>query len=98
LFNQIPNRRITRRRQNLKDAVIAAISLVGGGFDALHKGRVGWGTLGWAVVFGLSIMGYWRGRHQDPWDPPDEDGKERHYGALERSEVSPGGPRPRTET
>jgi hypothetical protein len=45
---------------------------------------VDWGTLGWAIVFVLSLHSYWKGRDEDPWNPPDVDGKERHYGALER--------------
>ena len=83
MFDQIPNRRITNRRQSFKDAVVAAISLVLGGTEAFRKAKIDWETLGWAVIFILSVWGYWRGRHEDPWHPPDVDGKERHYGALE---------------
>jgi hypothetical protein len=84
VFDQIPNQRITQRRESLKDAVIAVISFGLGVTQALRNGRLDWGTLGWGVVFVLSAHGYWKGRHEDPWNPPDADGKERHYGALER--------------
>jgi hypothetical protein len=70
LFDEMPNRRITQRRQSLKDALIAAISVVAGGSEALRKGRLDWETLGWAVVFILSVVGYWKGRHEDPRNPP----------------------------
>jgi len=68
--------------------MIAAWSFAFGCAEAIRRGRLGWETLGWAVVFVLSLRSYWKGRHEDPWNPPDEDGKERHYGALERPEVS----------
>ena len=88
MFEEFPNRRITQRRESLKSAAIALISLVSGGSEAFRKGRLDWGTLGWAIVFVLSLHSYWKGRHEDPWNPPDADGKERHYGALEM-EISP---------
>src|ERR1700690_1485233 len=88
MFEQIPNRRITQRRESLKSAVIALISLVAGASDAFRKGRLDWGTLGWAIVFVLSLHSYWKGRHEDPWNPPEVDRKERHYGALERVDLS----------
>ena len=94
MFDQVPNRRITQRRQDLKDAMVAAVSLVAGTSEAFRQGRLGWNTLFWAIIFILGVWGYWRGRHEDPWDPPDIDGKERHYGALERADVSPTQPFP----
>lgn len=84
MFDQVPNRRITARRQSFKDALIAVISLMVGVGEVLRKGRVDWEMLGWAVVFILSAHSYWKGRHADPWNPPDVDAKERYYGALER--------------
>jgi hypothetical protein len=94
LFDQFPNRRITERRESLKSAAIALISLIAGGSDVFRKGRLDWGTLGWAFVFILSLHSYWKGRHEDPWNPPDLDGKQRHYGALERTDASPTEPGP----
>jgi hypothetical protein len=94
MFDQIPNRRITQRRQSLKHALIAAWSLAFAIGDVWRAGRIGWGTLGWAVVFILSVHSYWKGRHEDPWNPPDEDGRVRHYGALERADVSEPQPEP----
>jgi hypothetical protein len=88
MFDEVPNRRITQRRQSLKDALVATICLVAGGGEAIHSGRIGWNTLFWAIVFILSVSNYWRGRHEDPWDPPDVDGKERHYGALDQPDAS----------
>ena len=82
MFNQSPNRRITQRRTDLKDALVAAICLGAGATEAIRKGHIDWETLIWAVVFVLSVAGYWKARHEDPWNPPDLDGKERHYGAL----------------
>jgi hypothetical protein len=73
MFDEMPNRRITQRRHELTDALIAAISLVAGGERAFRKGRLDWETLGWAAVFVLSILGYWKGRHEDPWNPPTQD-------------------------
>lgn len=84
MFDQIPNRRITERRQAFKDALIAAISLAAGGTEAIRKGHIDWETWMWAIVFILSVAGYWKRRHEEPWNPPDVDGKKRHYGALER--------------
>jgi hypothetical protein len=78
MFEEMPNRRITERRKSLKDALIAAISLFVGTAQALRKGRLDWETLGWAAVFILSILGYWKGKHEDPWNPP-----------IERSEPPP---------
>ena len=89
MFDQVPNRRITERRSELKDALVAAICLGAGVTEAVRKGHVDWETLTWAVVFILSVVGYSKKRHEDPWNPPDVDGKERHYGALERADVSP---------
>ena len=83
MFDQIPNQPITEPRSGLKDALVAAICLAAGGVEAVKKDHIGWETLMWAVVFVLSIVGYWKRRHDDPWNPPDLDGKERHYGALE---------------
>lgn len=88
MFDQIPNRRITQRRQNLRDALIAAVSLVAGASEAYRKG-FDWNMLLWAAIFILSVLGYWQGRHEDPWNPPDADGKERYYGALEPTDASP---------
>ena len=97
MFNQVPNRRITARRESMKSALIAACSVTFGGKEVWRTGRVSWETLGWAVVFVLSIHSYWKGRHEDPWNPPDEDGKERHYGPLERVDVSPTQPVPKAQ-
>jgi len=85
LFDQVPNRRITDRREALKSAVIALISFAAGASEAFQKGRIGWGTLVWGIVFVLSAHSYWKARHEDPWNPPDADGKKRHYGALEKT-------------
>jgi len=76
MFDEMPNRRITRRRESLKDALVAAISVAFGATEAFRKGRLDWETLGWATVFTLSVIGYWKGRHDDPWNPPDKDLKE----------------------
>jgi len=73
MFDEMPNRRITQRRRELRDALIAAISLFAGGTEAFRKGRLDWETVGWAVVFVLSVLGYWKGRHEDPWNPPNQD-------------------------
>ncbi len=88
MFDQVPNRRVPERRSELKDALVAVICLGAGATEAIRRGHVDWETLGWAVVFVLSIMGYWRRRHYDPWNPPDVDGRQRHYGALEPANVS----------
>jgi hypothetical protein len=87
VFEQFPNQRITERRRSLRDAAIALISVVAGVGEALKKGHLDWVTLGWGLVFLLSVRGYWVGRHEDPWNPPDVDGKERHYGALAQVQV-----------
>jgi len=70
MFEETPNRRITERRKSLRDALIAAISLFVGTAQVFRKGRLDWETLGWTAVFVLSILGYWKERHQDPWNPP----------------------------
>ncbi len=88
MFEQFPNRRITERRRSLRDAAIALISVVAGVGEALKKGHLDWVTLGLGAGFSsLSVRGYWVGRHEDPWNPPDVDGKERHYGALAQVQV-----------
>lgn len=84
MFDQIPNRRITQRRQNLKNAPLAAVSLVAAVSEASHRGRMDRNTFFWSLVFVLSVSGYWKGRHEDPWNPPDVDAKGWHDGALER--------------
>jgi hypothetical protein len=73
MFDEFPNRRITERRTALKDALIAIISLVVGGTQALRSGRVDWETLAWGVVFVISVIDYSRRRHSDPWSPPLKD-------------------------
>ena len=75
MFEEVPNRRITQRRRSLKDALVAGVSLFAGAAEAVHKGRIDWTTVLWAIVFILSIFGYWNGRHEDPWNPPEEDVK-----------------------
>jgi hypothetical protein len=42
MFDEMPNRRITRRRESLKDALVAAISLAFGATEAVRKGRLDW--------------------------------------------------------
>ncbi len=56
--------------QGTEGRVIAGISLSAGSARAFSRGRWDWETLGWAAVFILSIFGYWKGRHEDPWNPP----------------------------
>ena len=95
MFDQVPNRRITARREALNSALIAACSFAFGGVEIWRAGRISWETLGWAVVFVLSIHSYWKGRHEDPWNPPDEDGRKRRFEALGQADVSPTPPVPR---
>ena len=92
MFDQVPNRRITQRRTGLKDALVALVCVAAGGAEAISTKHVGRETWMWAIVFVLSVASYWRNRHEDPWNPPDADGKERHYGALGQAETSVTGP------
>ena len=85
MFDQIPNRRMTQRRDSFKSALISIWSVLFGSVEVWRTGRIGWETLGWTVVFVLSVHTYWKARHEDPWNPPDEDGMERHYGALDKT-------------
>jgi len=70
MFNEIPSRRITDRRKDLLWAVYALLSVLGGTLQVRHDGRLDWHVVFWIVVLIGSLVGYWRKRHDDPWDPP----------------------------
>jgi hypothetical protein len=73
MFEEIPSRRITERREALKEALLAGLGIAGGLTEVARKGRIDFETLGWLVVFLFGVYSYWRKRHEDPWTPPAED-------------------------
>jgi hypothetical protein len=77
MFDEVPNRRVTERRSNLKESVLAFLGIVGGVSEAIRKGGPDWETLGWAIVFVVGIYNYWRKRHEDPFTPPIEPSEPR---------------------
>ena len=73
MFEEIPNRRITERRDSLREAMFGLLGVVGGIQTFLRKGHLDWETLWWAFVFVIGISVYLQKRHEDPWDPPVND-------------------------
>ena len=74
--DEVPSRRITQRRDALKDAMLAAIGVVGGTVEFLRKGKFDWETIVWVLVSLTGLRTYWKKRHKDSWWPPLEDARE----------------------
>jgi hypothetical protein len=87
MFDEVPSRRITQRRTALRDALVAAIGVVGGAVEFLRKGKVDWETIGWTLVFLAGVYTYWKKRHKDPWWPPLEDAPEPQSTGQSTSDI-----------
>jgi len=62
MFDEVPNRRITERRSNLKEAALASLGIAGGVSEAIRKGGPDWETLAWILVFAVGAYSYWQQR------------------------------------
>jgi hypothetical protein len=73
MFSEVPSRRITERRNEIKSACWAALGIASeiAGWERHH--RLGWEMVTASVVLVLSILSYLNKGHDDPWDPPCED-------------------------
>jgi hypothetical protein len=72
MFNELPSRRITERRQALGIAVYSAIVIALTIVTIVRHQGFSWSDLGICIfLLCIGVIVYRRLRHVDPWDPPE---------------------------